>query len=745
MSALPCPHTWSDGECLIPHYQQLVHRDECAYCCRQCHQEDGIYVCMICFSGMCKDHIEKHQSVEPRHNLFVRIKELPAEKKPSVQETKDVHSLCVVPQKRYETDMYCAKCRIQYTINETTPAPGVSAESYTSIINAPAPGVAREENDMEGLKISSCSHVLLLEQTRNPFASGVPPTKGGICCVESGCACTENCWMCMSCGFIGCPRSSVGGNGHALAHSLATGHPCCVKLGTITPSGADVYCYSCDDMIRDEYLEKHMNFFGIDVASCTKTAKTMGELEYDHSTSFDFNQATEAGENIVLVRGPGRIGIQNIGNSCYISSVLQCILAIPAFKRAFFPSEDKFSHRRTCTANPYSCCHCQLERLGEGLFSGKFGSSPRLEDVSYFVPPRLVKSAIAGMHPDFSSGTQQDAQEYLLFLLQKLQGSISLPKELQVAGPKGTDVIHPSCVFQMRLRQSMECTHCHKSRHRLEEDSSLSLSLPALEGGKCLKDLNEKGVRPTFSLEQCIESTLSLGSFTCRCESCGRETIYNSTTRFETFPDVLVVYIRRAFFDTATLATKKYEVFVEVPEEIDLTPYRAENAAPGNIEVGGAISRARTEKNEVVKKFDDEAIALVTSMGFEIRAAQFALEECGGNVENAIDYLCSGVDIDRAMSLELQAEEENKAEQARQLKAAEVNMKVFTDGIGKYHLTSMVSHIGPRAKMGHYVAHVKERSTGKWLLFNDEKVGLSVSPPFTTASIYFFERATVTV
>lgn len=36
-----------------------------------------------------------------------------------------------------------------------------------------------------------------------------------------------------------------------------------VKLGTITPDGADVYSYDEDDLVVDPNLEKHLAHFGL--------------------------------------------------------------------------------------------------------------------------------------------------------------------------------------------------------------------------------------------------------------------------------------------------------------------------------------------------------------------------------------------------------------------------------------------------------------------------------------------------
>lgn len=52
----------------------------------------------------------------------------------------------------------------------------------------------------------------------------------------------------------------TGGNGSAMAHFQETGgqYPLVVKLGTITPSGADVFSYAPDenDMVTDAKLAR---------------------------------------------------------------------------------------------------------------------------------------------------------------------------------------------------------------------------------------------------------------------------------------------------------------------------------------------------------------------------------------------------------------------------------------------------------------------------------------------------------
>ena len=166
-------------------------------------------------------------------------------------------------------------------------------------------------------------------------------------CEESGMK--ENLWLNLSTGYIGSgrkvhPRHSPsidmtrklvpvqnwdgsGGTGAALSHYEATGgrYPLAVKLGTITPSGADVYSYAPDENgpVIDPYLERHLHHWGIDMKRMEKTDKTTTELDIERNMTFGFNRITEASEVLTRISGPGYVGLKNLGNSCYMNALVQ--------------------------------------------------------------------------------------------------------------------------------------------------------------------------------------------------------------------------------------------------------------------------------------------------------------------------------------------------------------------------------------------------------------------------------------
>ena len=81
---------------------------------------------------------------------------------------------------------------------------------------------------------------------------------------------------------------------------------------------------------------QHLKHWGIDMAAMSKTEKSIAELEVDQNLKFEFRFIQESGKQLEPVHGPGLTGLENLGNSCYLSSVMQVLFSLPPFQQRYY-------------------------------------------------------------------------------------------------------------------------------------------------------------------------------------------------------------------------------------------------------------------------------------------------------------------------------------------------------------------------------------------------------------------------
>ena len=306
--------------------QTRIENEECVLCFNDFDSPEGINICLKCFRCLCNSHSQEHFK-ENEHTMFLNRRRITTISK------RDPTKLAIGLEGGFDDVKYSFEYELRCFHSEgydLVPFEIIDDENSLKVINhikdSPSISSADLLSSWE-LKIDECKHIKSLQLPNEKL-----PTPSMKC---NSCDLDKNLWLCLTCGHVGCGRKNFdgsGGNNHAIDHFNQTKHPVCVKLGTISADGrADLYCYACDETVSDTKISEHLSYHSIDVFSSIKTECTTTELSVEMNKNWDFDTITSDGKEFDLVEGSMSVGLKNLGNTCYMNSVLQLIGSIPEF------------------------------------------------------------------------------------------------------------------------------------------------------------------------------------------------------------------------------------------------------------------------------------------------------------------------------------------------------------------------------------------------------------------------------
>ena len=456
----------------------------------------------------------------------------------------------------------------------------------------------------------------------------------------SMCDLKENLWLCLQCGNLGCGRQQfggVGGNSHGLKHTELTSHPVTVKLGSITPEGtADVFCYACNEERIDPELAHHLAQWGISIADREKTEKSLTEMQIEHNLKWEFSMTTEDGEKMKPLFGAGFTGLKNLGNSCYLASILQCLFSMPEFENRYYHPKDALPFTQT----PAEDLETQLRKLADGLISGRYSKPDNdiiASDKSPEIPhqkglaPNMLKHLIGRGHEEFSTMRQQDAFELLLHLLKLITRSMHV-----------SPLADPVQSFRFVMEQRLQCVSCKKVRYRSDEQDNISIPVP-VRRRQCVTvgepgEANQKDEFEPVSLKDCLDIFTADEVVELTCPACNSKDGFTKRSLFKTFPSNLAVNARR--FEIINWVPTK----LDIPVVVDDKPFNWDSYRSVGLQSHEDVLPEDFESPPSSSKFtpNEDALSQLEAMGFPRTRCEKALHATGNSdAELAMTWLFS--------------------------------------------------------------------------------------------------------
>ncbi|KAL3900638.1 MAG: hypothetical protein SGCHY_001201 [Lobulomycetales sp.] len=277
----------------------------------------------------------------------------------------------------------------------------------------------------------------------------------------------------------------------------------------------------------------------------------------------------------------GVVGLKNIGNTCYINSILQCLSGTVPLSRYFLSG----SFRRHI--NRYN----KLSSKGKiaEAFAELLRTMWSAEDS--IVTPTRFKQIVEEYASQFRGSDQHDSQEFLAFLLDAIHEDVNLASDNMAPSTIPDDDEDPDRnwmryternwsiivdMFQGQLRSVVQCQKCGKASITYNTFMYLSLPIPKV---------NRNGVKDgPVTLNECLDLFAELELLDGDNKWC--KTLRKSSKKLSIskLPPFLMIHLKRFYHQGPFM--NKIETHVEFPlNNLDMTNYHNDGSGRGKYDL----------------------------------------------------------------------------------------------------------------------------------------------------------------